>query len=119
MKGGPEPKTPGSRRRRRQWGGVWGGGVPSPEILKKILVQCVQKILAFRPKGGASPSGPLNTPLNRNIGSRTRSDLSKHDQSLSEEPEIKYDDPRLEMSHLGCDLVRHFQPRVHHIWMSN
>ena len=69
--------------------------------------------------GGHRPVAPLNTPLDRNIGSRTRSDLSKHDQSLSEEPEIKYDDPRLEMSHLGCDLVRHFQPRVHHIWMSN
>ena len=44
--------------------GVWGGGcAPSPEIKKKILVQCVQKIFVFRPKGGASPSAPLNTPL--------------------------------------------------------
>ena len=56
--GGPEPKTRGSRRRRRQWGGVCGEGVPSrlkkgsgeeavppPQKLKKIfLVQCVQKI---------------------------------------------------------------------------
>ena len=32
--------------------GVWGG---SPEI---FLVLCVQKIFVFRPKGGASPSGP-------------------------------------------------------------
>ena len=32
---------------------------------------------------------------------------------------FKYDDPRLKMSHSGCALVRHFQPRVHHIWMSN
>ena len=31
----------------------------------------------------------------------------------------KYDDPRLKMSHLGCILVWHFQPRVHHIWMSH
>jgi len=39
--------------------GVWGGGcAPSPEIKKKFLVQCVQKIFVFRPKGGPSPSGP-------------------------------------------------------------
>ena len=31
---------------------------------------------------------------------------------------MKYDDPRLKMSHLGCALVLHFQPRVHHISMS-
>jgi len=31
--GGAEPKTRGSRRRRRRWDKVWGGGVPSP--LKK------------------------------------------------------------------------------------
>ena len=57
---------------------MWGGGVPSPlnkgsgqgavppvqKFLKKISVQCVQKIFAFRPRGGASPSvPPLNTPL--------------------------------------------------------
>jgi len=44
--------------------GVWGGGLcPLPRNLKKILVQCVQKIFVFRP-GGASPSAsPLNTPL--------------------------------------------------------
>jgi len=27
--------------------------------------------------------------------------------------------PRLKMSHSGCALVRHFQPRVHHICMSH
>jgi len=46
--------------------GVWGGGcAPSPEIFFKFfLVQCVQKIFVFRPKGGPSPSvPPLNTPL--------------------------------------------------------
>ena len=34
--------------------------VPAAQNLKKIfLVQCVQKIFAFRPKGaGASPSAP-------------------------------------------------------------
>jgi len=32
---------------------------------------------------------------------------------------IKYDGPRLEMSHSGCALVRHFQPGVQHIWMSH
>jgi len=32
---------------------------------------------------------------------------------------IKYDDPQLKKSHSGCALVRHFQPRVHHIWMSD
>ena len=45
--------------------GVWGGGgAPSPEIFLIFLVQCVQKIFAFRPSGGASPSVPpaLNTP---------------------------------------------------------
>jgi len=76
--GGAEPKTRGSRRRRRQWGAVWGGGVPSPlkkglgrglcpiprNLEKKISVQCVQKIFVFRPKGGHRPVAPLlNTPL--------------------------------------------------------
>jgi len=28
---------------------------------------------------------------------------------------FKFDDPRLKMLHSGCALVRHFQPRVHHI----
>jgi len=33
--------------------GVWGGGgAPSPEIFLIFLVQCVQKIFAFRPSGG-------------------------------------------------------------------
>jgi len=40
--GGAEPKMRGSRRRRRQWGGVWGGGVPSP--LKKGAVPPPQKL---------------------------------------------------------------------------
>jgi len=44
--------------------GVWGGGcAPCPEILKKILVQCVQKFFSFRPRGGHCPVAPLNTPL--------------------------------------------------------
>ena len=30
---------------------------------------------------------------------------------------FKYDDLRLKMSHEGAARVRHFQPRVHHIWM--
>jgi len=35
---------------------VWGGGcAPSPEILKQFLVQCVQKIFAFRPRGASPP----------------------------------------------------------------
>ena len=34
------------------------GAVPPPQKFKKKLVQCVPKIYAFRPKGGASPSGP-------------------------------------------------------------
>jgi len=35
------------------------GCAPSPEIFFKFfLVQCVQKIFVFRPKGGASPSAP-------------------------------------------------------------
>ena len=34
------------------------------EIKKKILVQCVQKIFVFRPKGGHRPvPPPLNMPL--------------------------------------------------------
>ena len=33
-------------------------GVPSPEILKNFLVQCVQKIFVFRPKRtGVNPAG--------------------------------------------------------------
>jgi len=28
---------------------------------------------------------------------------------------LKYNDPRLKISHSGCALVRHFQPLVHHI----
>ena len=32
---------------------------------------------------------------------------------------MKYDNPRLKMSHSGCALVRHFQPRVHHISMTH
>ena len=28
-------------------------------------------------------------------------------------------DPKWKMLHSGCALVRHFQPRVHHIWMSH
>jgi len=44
--------------------GVWGGAVPPPEkFKKKFLVQCVQKIFVFRPKGGHRPVTPLNTPL--------------------------------------------------------
>ena len=54
---------------RRQWGGVWGGDVPSP--LKKgrnffnfFWFSVFQKILCSGQRGGASPSGPpLNTPL--------------------------------------------------------
>jgi len=44
---------------------VWGGDcAPSPEIFKKFLVQCAQKIFGVQAKGGgASPSAPLNTPL--------------------------------------------------------
>ena len=44
---------------------VWGGGcAPSREIFKNFLVQCVQKIFVFRPKGGHRPvPPPLNTPL--------------------------------------------------------
>ena len=39
--------------------GVWGGGcAPSPEIKKNFLVQCVQKIFVFRPKGGHRPVPP-------------------------------------------------------------
>jgi len=39
--------------------GVWGGGcAPSPEMFLIFLVQCVQKIFAVRPNGGASPSAP-------------------------------------------------------------
>ena len=36
------------------------GTVPPPQKFKKkfFWVQCVQKIFVFRPKGGASPSGP-------------------------------------------------------------
>ena len=30
---------------------------------------------------------------------------------------IKYDDPRLKMSHSACDIVRHFQPRVRHSYL--
>ena len=41
------------------------GAVPPPQKLKKNLVQCVQKIFVFRPKGeGHRPVPlPLNTPL--------------------------------------------------------
>jgi len=83
--GGPEPKTRGSRRLRRQWGRVWGGGVPSPlkngsgegavpppqKFLNFFLVQCVQKIFVFRPKGGGHRPvpPPLNTPLIPGSGS--------------------------------------------------
>jgi len=35
--GGAEPMMRGSRHRRRQWGGVWGGGVSSPLFLKMNL----------------------------------------------------------------------------------
>ena len=62
---GAEPKTRGLRR---QWGGVWGGGVPSPlkkgsgegaEIKKKFFfgLMC-SKYFCVQAKGGASPSGP-------------------------------------------------------------
>jgi len=58
--GGPEPKTRGSRRRRRQWGGVWGGGVPSPlkkgsgdpRIKKKIFGSMCSKNFCVQAKGG-------------------------------------------------------------------
>jgi len=44
--------------------------VPPPQKLKKIfLVQCVQKIFVFRPKGGgiAQCPPPLNTPLHCSV----------------------------------------------------
>jgi len=55
-----------------QWGGVWGGVVPSPlkkgsgegavpppqKFKKMFLVQCVPKIFVFRPKGGGIAQCP-------------------------------------------------------------
>ena len=64
--GGPEPKTRGSRRRRRQWGGVWGGGVPSPlkKFKKKIWFNVLKKFLCSGQRGGGiAQCPPLNTPL--------------------------------------------------------
>ena len=39
--------------------GVWGGGcAPFPEFFLIFLVQCVQKIFVFRPKGGGIAQWP-------------------------------------------------------------
>jgi len=38
--------------------GVWAGLCPSPEIKKKILVQCVKTFLRSGQRRGASPSAP-------------------------------------------------------------
>ena len=62
----------GSRRRRRQWGGVWGGGVPSPlkkgsgegavppspEIKKKIFGSMNSKNFCVQAKGGGIAQWP-------------------------------------------------------------
>jgi len=61
--GGAEPKTRGSRR---QWGGVWGGGVPSPlkkgsgegavpppqKFFKNFFGSMCSKISCVQAKGG-------------------------------------------------------------------
>jgi len=39
-------------------GSEGGGCAPSPEIFRFFLVQCVQKIFVFRPKGGHRPVAP-------------------------------------------------------------
>jgi len=85
-----------------------------------ILLLCV--IITLQTLKFHSPVSldPLNARSLRSLGF-PKSPPLKNPRSANElivgHTTIKYDDPRLKMSHSACDIVRHFQPRVRHSYL--